>query len=198
MNLISLCFLYYQYKMNKKRVWMVNRLEKLEDELYIKQLHENPPYAMIAILFFGAFIAFLNNTLLNVALPSIMVEFNVKPALVQWLTNGYMLVNGILIPASAFFIQRFTNLRLFITAMSLFTLGNALAAFAPSFVILVAGLMIQASESGLMMPLLMNVMLTAFPVERRGAAMGMFGLVIMAAPAIGPTLSGWVVEHYSW
>lgn len=164
----------------------------------MEELHKKPPYGMIAILFFGAFVAFLNNTLLNVALPTIMAEFNVKPAVVQWLTNGYMLVNGILIPASAFFIQRFTNRNLFLTAMSLFTIGTAFAAFAPSFGFLIAGRMIQASGAGMMMPLLMNVMLTAFPVERRGTAMGMFGLVIMAAPAIGPTLSGWVVEHYDW
>jgi EmrB/QacA subfamily drug resistance transporter len=163
-----------------------------------QESNKKPPYGMIAILFFGAFVAFLNNTLLNVALPTIMAEFNVKPAVVQWLTNGYMLVNGILIPASAFFIQKFTNRRLFLTAMSLFTLGTALSAFAPAFGVLIAGRMIQASGSAMMMPLLMNVMLAAFPVERRGAAMGMFGLVIMAAPAIGPTLSGWVVEHYSW
>ncbi|GIN20980.1 hypothetical protein J1TS3_21140 [Siminovitchia fordii] len=164
----------------------------------MEELHKKPPYGMIAILFFGAFVAFLNNTLLNVALPTIMAEFEVKPAVVQWLTNGYMLVNGIMIPASAFFIQKFTNRKLFLTAMSLFTLGTALAAFAPHFGVLIAGRMIQASGAGIMMPLLMNVMLAAFPVERRGAAMGVFGLVIMAAPAIGPTLSGWVVEHYSW
>lgn len=164
----------------------------------IKNIHENPPYAMIAILFFGAFIAFLNNTLLNVALPSIMDEFSVPPAIVQWLTNGYMLVTGILVPASAFFIQRFTNRAIFFTAMSLFTLGTALAAFSPSFGFLIAGRMTQAAGSGLMMPLLMNVMLTAFPVERRGTAMGFFGLIMFAAPAIGPTLSGYIVQNYSW
>lgn len=164
----------------------------------IKQMHQNPPYAMIAILFFGAFIAFLNNTLLNVALPAIMDEFSVPPAIVQWLTNGYMLVTGILVPASAFFIQRFTNRAIFFSAMSLFTLGTALAAFSPTFGFLIAGRMIQASGSGLMMPLLMNVMLTAFPIERRGTAMGFFGLIMFAAPAIGPTLSGYIVQHYSW
>src|SRR5690606_19213456 len=128
----------------------------------IKKLHEKPPYAMIAILFCGAFIAFLNNTLLNVALPSIMTEFQVSPAIVQWLTNGYMLVNGILIPASAFFIQKFTNRKLFLTAMSLFSLGTLLAAISPHFGFLIAGRMIQASGSSLLMPLLMNVMLIAF------------------------------------
>lgn len=167
-------------------------------EMDIKKMHEKPPYGMIAILFFGAFVAILNNTLLNIALPSIMNEFAVKPSAVQWLTTGYMLVNGIMIPASAFFVQKFTNRRLFLTAMILFTIGTALAIFAPTFGLLVASRMIQASGSALMMPLLMNVMLVAFPIEKRGAAMGMFGLVMFTAPAIGPTLSGWVVEHYSW
>ena len=164
----------------------------------IKKMHEKPPYGMIAILFIGAFVALLNNTLLNVALPTIMVEFDVKPSVVQWLTTGYMLINGILIPASAFFIQKFTNRKLFLTAMVLFTLGTILAMLAPSFGVLVAARMIQACGSAMMMPLLMNVMLTAFPIERRGTAMGIFGLVMITAPAIGPTLSGWVIEHYTW
>ncbi|TQR16207.1 DHA2 family efflux MFS transporter permease subunit [Psychrobacillus vulpis] len=164
----------------------------------MKELQKRPPYAMIAILFVGAFIAFLNNTLLNVALPTIMTEFAVKPSVVQWLTTGYMLINGILIPASAFFVQKFTNRQLFTTAMIFFTAGTTLAIFAPEFWVLVLARMIQAVGSAMMMPLLMNVMLTAFPIERRGAAMGMFGLVMILAPAIGPTLSGWVIEHYEW
>lgn len=164
----------------------------------IKKMHDKPPYGMIAILFIGAFVALLNNTLLNIALPTIMVEFDVKPSVVQWLTTGYMLINGILIPASAFFIQKFTNRGLFLTAMVSFTLGTLLAMLAPSFGVLVAARMIQAVGSAMMMPLLMNVMLTAFPIERRGTAMGIFGLVMITAPAIGPTLSGWVIEHYTW
>ena len=167
-------------------------------DMDIKKMHEKPPYGMLAILFVGAFIAFLNNTLLNIALPTIMDEFQVKPSAVQWLTTGYMLVNGILIPASAFFIQKFTNRRLFITAMSLFSLGTLIAVIAPSFGLLVVARMIQASGSAMMMPLLMNIMLVAFPVEKRGSAMGLFGLVMFTAPAIGPTLSGYIIEHYSW
>jgi len=153
---------------------------------------------MIAILFIGAFVAILNETLLNIALPAIMEEFKVNATAVQWLSTGYMLINGILIPASAFFIQRFTDKKLFIIAMALFTLGTFLASIAPTFGVLLGARMIQAAGSAIMMPLLMNVMLTAFPVEKRGAAMGMFGLVMITAPAIGPTLSGWLIEHYSW
>lgn len=163
-----------------------------------EQLHKKPPYAMIAILFIGAFVAFLNNTLLNIALPTIMEEFEVKPSTVQWVTTAYMLVNGILIPASAFFVTKFTNRRLFIVAMSLFSLGTFLAFITPTFSLLIVARMIQASGSALMMPLLMNIMLAAFPIEKRGTAMGVFGLVMFTAPAIGPTLSGWVIEHYTW
>ncbi len=130
-------------------------------------VQKKPPYGMIAILFIGAFVAILNETLLNVALPSIMEEFNVNATTVQWLSTGYMLINGILIPASAFFIQRFSDKKLFITAMLLFTLGTLLASIAPAFGVLLGARMIQASGSAIMMPLLMNVMLTAFPVEKK-------------------------------
>ncbi|REJ17784.1 MAG: MFS transporter [Bacillaceae bacterium] len=153
---------------------------------------------MIAILFVGAFVSFVNETFLNVALPSIMKDFEISPSSAQWLSTGYMLINGILIPASAFLLQKFTNRQLYITAMGLFTAGTVLASLSPTFGVLLVARMFQAAGSAIMAPLLMNVMLVAFPVERRGTAMGFFGLVMITAPAIGPTLSGWIVEHYSW
>ncbi|MGN8646632.1 MDR family MFS transporter [Gracilibacillus sp. HCP3S3_G5_1] len=157
------------------------------------------PYLMISILFIGAFVSFLNNSLLNVALPSIMVDLEIKDySTVQWLATGYMLVSGILIPASAFLITRFSNRSLFVTAMAIFTLGTALAAFAPNFAVLLTGRMVQAAGSSVMGPLLMNIMLVSFPRDKRGAAMGVFGMVMIAAPAIGPTLSGYIVEYHNW
>jgi len=164
----------------------------------IQSIQKKPPYGAIGILFFGAFVSFLTNTLINIALPSIKEEFDISMSTVQWLSTGYMLINGILIPTSAFFIQRISNRKLLITALCLFTIGTLLASISPSFGILLTGRMIQASGSAIMMPLLMNVMLTAFPVEKRGTAMGFFGLVMITAPAIGPTLSGYIIEHYSW
>lgn len=159
---------------------------------------KKPPYGIIAILFTGAFVAIFTQTLLNIALPEIMADFGIKAATAQWLVTGYMLVNGILIPASAFFIQRFSNRSVFIAAMSLFSLGTLIAGISPTFEVLFAGRLLQASGSALMMPLLMNVMLAAFPVEKRGTAMGYFGLVMIVAPAIGPTLSGYIVQNYDW
>lgn len=157
-----------------------------------------PPYGIIAILLIGAFISMLNETLLNVALPSIMKDLKITATTVQWLTTGYMLVNGILIPSTAFLIQKYSVRRLFLTAICLFTAGTIIAGFANGFSMLLLGRVFQASGSAIMMPLLMNVMLTSFPVEKRGGAMGLFGLVFIFAPAIGPTLSGWLIEHYNW
>ncbi|MCU9612342.1 DHA2 family efflux MFS transporter permease subunit [Caldibacillus lycopersici] len=158
-----------------------------------------PPYLMIAVLFVGAFVSFLNNSLLNVALPSIMVDLKIENySTVQWLATGYMLVSGVLIPASAFLITRFTNRSLYITSLVIFTIGTAMAAFAPNFGFLLAGRMVQAAGSSVMGPLLMNIMLISFPREKRGAAMGIFGLVMITAPAIGPTLSGYIVEYHDW
>lgn len=166
------------------------------DEIGIKK--KRPPYGIISILMIGAFIAFLNNTLLNVALPSIMNDLHVDTATVQWLTTGFMLINGILIPTTAFLIEKYTVRRLFLIALGLFTAGTLVAGLAPVFSILLAARMLQASGSAILMPLLMNVMLISFPIEKRGTAMGVFGLILMFAPAIGPTLSGWIVEHYNW
>ncbi len=132
------------------------------------------PYGILAVLMIGAFIAFLNNTLLNIALPSIMKDLAIEPATAQWLSTGFMLVNGVLIPTSAFLIQKYSVRRLFLFAMTLFSTGTILAGFADVFPVLLAGRMIQASGSAIMMPLLMNVMLVSFPIEKRGTAMGFF------------------------
>ena len=97
-----------------------------------------PQYGLLAILMTGAFVALLSNTLLNVALPSIAKEFDVTFATVQWLATGYMLVNGILIPTTAFLIKKYTARRLFLIAMGLFTIGTLISGFAPNFSMLLA------------------------------------------------------------
>jgi DHA2 family lincomycin resistance protein-like MFS transporter len=153
---------------------------------------------IILIMILGVFVAILNETLLNVALTKIMQDLGVSPSTVQWLTTGYLLVIGVLIPVTAFLIQRFTTRTLFLAAMGLFTAGTFMAAVAPGFEVLLIGRLIQASGTGMLFPLLTNVVLAIVPIHNRGAAMGMIGTVITFAPAIGPTLSGLVVEHFSW
>ncbi|WP_186577901.1 MDR family MFS transporter [Aquibacillus kalidii] len=153
---------------------------------------------LIAILISGAFAAILNQTLLATALPHIMADLDITANTAQWLTTVFMLVNGVMIPITAFLIEKFTTRSLFLTAMGLFGLGTIICAFAPSFSMLIVGRIVQASGAGIMMPLMQTVFFVIFPIEKRGQAMGLFGLVIAFAPAIGPTLSGWMVENYPW
>ncbi|WP_409300765.1 DHA2 family efflux MFS transporter permease subunit [Peribacillus sp. SCS-155] len=153
---------------------------------------------IVALLLAGTFIAILNQTLMITAIPPVMAEMKITANSAQWLTTVFMLVNGIMIPVSAFLLERFTTRQLFISAMSIFAFGTLVAGFAPNFPILLLGRMIQSSGAGVMLPLMQTVFLMVFPVEKRGQAMGLVGLVISFAPAIGPALSGWVTEHYSW
>ncbi|MBF0754330.1 MULTISPECIES: MDR family MFS transporter [Jeotgalicoccus] len=159
---------------------------------------KKPDYKLIIILLSGAFISFLSNTFLNVALPAIKNDFGISTSAVQWVSTSYMLVSGIIIPTTAYLMQKFSARTLFLTAMSLFLLGTIVAGFSPAFIVLILGRMIQASGSAMLMPLLMNIMISSFPPDKRGTAMGLFSLVMFFAPAIGPTVSGIVVENYSW
>lgn len=153
---------------------------------------------LVAVLLSGAFAAILNQTLLATAIPEIMHDLNITENTAQWLQSIFMLVNGIMIPITAFLIETFTTRRLFLASMALFVLGTLLCAIAPNFLVLLSGRVVQAAGAGIMMPLMQTIFLYIFPVEKRGSAMGMVGLIIGFAPAIGPTLSGWVVEHFDW
>ncbi|MNM62119.1 Multidrug export protein EmrB [compost metagenome] len=153
---------------------------------------------LMPVLLLGSFLSILNQTILNVALPDLMKEFAITATTVQWLITGFMLVNGILVPVTAFLMQRFTTRQLFICSMLLLLVGTFINAIAPSFPFLLTGRLIQAAGAGIIMPLLMMVVLVVFPKEGRGAAMGLIGLAMIVAPAIGPTLAGFVIEHLSW
>nr|WP_286201405.1 DHA2 family efflux MFS transporter permease subunit [Bacillus sp. ISL-4] len=150
------------------------------------------------VLIIGAFLATFNQTIMSVAIPELMNDFNIKASTAQWLTTGYMLVNGVLIPITAFLIQRFSTRQLFQTSMIIFLAGTIVSAVASNFPVLLTGRLIQAAGAGIIMPLLMNVVLSLFPPEKRGSAMGYVGLAIIFAPAIGPTLTGYVLETFPW
>jgi EmrB/QacA subfamily drug resistance transporter len=158
----------------------------------------NKQSLIVGLLLAGAFIAILNQTLMITAIPPIMDEMNVTANSAQWLTTVFMLVNGIMIPISAFLLEKFTTRQLFISAMSVFAAGTVVSGIAPNFEILLMGRVIQSVGAGVMLPLMTTVFLLIFPVNKRGAAMGLVGLVISFAPAIGPALSGWVTSQYSW
>lgn len=153
---------------------------------------------MIVLLLVGVFCTVLNQTILTTAFPALMKAFDITTSTVQWLTTGFLMVNGIMIPVSAYLSSRFNSKWLYIVAMSIFEIGTVLAWTAPNFGILLTARLIQAVGVGIAMPLLQTIMLTIFPANKRGAAMGMAGIVVGLAPALGPTLSGWIIDNYSW
>jgi DHA2 family lincomycin resistance protein-like MFS transporter len=149
-------------------------------------------------LIIGAFFAILNETLLNIALTTLKAEFGISVSQVQWMATGFMLIMGIVVPMSALLLQWFTTRQMFFATMTIFTIGTAICAAAPTFPILLVGRLLQATGTGLLMPIIFNTFLLIFPPNRRGAVMGIVGFVIMFAPAIGPTLSGVIVEYLGW
>lgn len=153
---------------------------------------------LMTVMLVGAFVAILNQTILSTALPHIMVDLNITASTGQWLTTAFLLTNGIMIPITAMLIGKINSKTLFLTAMIVFTVGTVISAFSDSFAWLLAGRIVQAAGAGILMPLMQTIFLLIFPPDRRGAAMGMVGLVIAFAPAIGPTLSGWIVDSYDW
>ncbi|GEK29621.1 MDR family MFS transporter [Furfurilactobacillus siliginis] len=153
---------------------------------------------MVVVLLIGTFCTVLNQTILTTAFPTLMKAFDISTSTVQWLTTGFLMVNGIMIPISAYLSNRFNSKWLYISAMIIFEAGTVLAFIAPNYGTLLAGRLVQAVGVGIAMPLLQTLMLTIFPASSRGAAMGLAGIVIGVAPAIGPTLSGWIIDSYSW
>ncbi|MBF1257429.1 MAG: DHA2 family efflux MFS transporter permease subunit [Lautropia mirabilis] len=157
-----------------------------------------PSTLVISTLFVGAFIGFLNETLLNVALPTLMREFSVEKTTVQWMVTGFMLVMGALAPLTASLVQWLDTRRLTLVTLGTFLAGSLICATAPSFGLLLTGRLVQAVSAALTMPLLMNATLAIYPPERRGKVMGLVAMVFSAAPALGPTISGFIIDHFGW
>ncbi|MEX5299855.1 MDR family MFS transporter [Kocuria sp. CPCC 205292] len=154
--------------------------------------------AAITVLVLAALIMILNETVLTVALPNLMDDFQVGAPTAQWLTTGFMLTMAVVIPTTGWMLQRFTTRDLFTAAMVLFLAGTILAAIAPTFPVILTARIIQAGGTAIILPLLMTTTLTYVPVAHRGTIMGLNSVVISVAPAIGPTLSGIVVDALGW
>ncbi|MFG3612090.1 DHA2 family efflux MFS transporter permease subunit [Rummeliibacillus stabekisii] len=153
---------------------------------------------LLTVLILGCFLSTLNQTLLNVAFSKLIVVFSISASTVQWLATGFMLVNGVLVPITAYLMKRFSTRQLFLSSMGFLLFGSIICAVAINFPLLLIGRMIQAIGAGIIMPLLMSVVMFIFPPEKRGSMMGFIGLAIIFAPAIAPTLAGFIIEYYSW
>jgi DHA2 family lincomycin resistance protein-like MFS transporter len=162
------------------------------------QVQQIKPAPILVSFLIAGFIGLFSETALNMALGDLIHVFKTSPATIQWLTTGYLLTLGILVPVSGLIIQWFNTRQLFITSVVFSIIGTLVAALAPSFSILMVARVIQAIATGLLLPLMFNTILLIYPIHKRGSIMGLMGLVIMFAPAIGPTISGLIVEHLNW
>lgn len=153
---------------------------------------------LVIVVMIGSFTTVLNQTFLATALPTFMRVFDVSTATVQWLSTGFLLVNGIMIPISAWLADNVPTKRLYLITMLIFFCGTLIAFQAHSFATLLVGRLIQAVGVGVVLPLLQIMMLEIFPANQRGQAMGLAGIVVGLAPAISPTLAGYILDHGSW
>ena len=153
---------------------------------------------VLGTLVLAATVMLLNETTLSVALPVIMDSFGVTAATAQWLTTGFMLTMAVVIPTTGFIIERLTTRQVFITAFAFFLGGTLVAALAPVFLVLLGGRVLQAAGTALIMPLLMTTVMNVVPPSMRGSFVGMMSVVISLAPAFGPTVSGFILNYFSW
>ena len=153
---------------------------------------------LLVIMIIGCFFSTLNQTLLNVALSDLREIFGVDTTTIQWLSTGFMLVNGVFIPVTAFLMKRFSTRQLFIFSMGSLLVGSIISACAGNFGVLLTGRMVQAVGAGIILPLMMTVVVYLFPAEERGKVMGKMGFAIIFAPAIAPTLAGFLLDYVSW
>ncbi|CAG7646081.1 putative multidrug resistance protein EmrY [Paenibacillus solanacearum] len=154
--------------------------------------------AIMASLLICGFVGMFSETALNIAISNLMEIFQISASTAQWLTTGFLLTLGILMPMTGLLLQWFTTRQLFIGSLASSIAGTLIAALAFNFEMLMVARVMQAIGMGLLIPLMFNTILVVYPAEKRGAAMGFVGLVIMFAPATGPTVAGLLIEYLTW
>ncbi|MBT2699154.1 multidrug efflux MFS transporter [Bacillus sp. ISL-40] len=170
--------------------------QKIKTDTGVKKQYKTAP--IMAALFVAGFVGLFSETALNIALGDLAQIFNVSATTIGWLATGYFLTLGILVPVTGILMQKFTTRQMFLTAISLSLIGTILAAVAPVFSLLLVARVIQAAGLAIALPLTQNVIFTIFPPNKRGAAMGIMGLVMLAGPALGPTIAGLILDTLSW
>ncbi|MEJ1091003.1 MDR family MFS transporter [Microbacterium istanbulense] len=154
--------------------------------------------AVIWVLLIAAFVAILNETTMGMAIPHLIDDLGIDALAAQWVTSAFMLTMAVVIPTTGFLLRRFTTRQMFLGAMTLFSAGTLLAILASGFPMLLVARVVQASGTAILMPLLMTTIMNLVPPAARGRMMGRVSIVISLAPAIGPTLSGFLLDHFNW
>ena len=153
---------------------------------------------VITLLLISAFVVILNETIMGVAIPRLQNDLGITANAAQWLSTAFMLTMAVVIPITGFVLQRYNTRPVFLVAMTLFSFGTLLAAIAPGFEFLLVARVVQAGGTAIMMPLLFTTVLILVPPASRGRVIGNISIVISVAPALGPTISGIILNFLEW
>lgn len=154
--------------------------------------------ALLVVMYVAAFVAAFNENIINVALHDIMAAFSVSATTAQWLVSGYMIVTSIFTAIMAFLSGRFSTRKLLFFACGCMVAGEVLCLFTPSFSVLLPSRILQAAGSGILFPLMMNVVLSCAPREKLGLYLSLGGACITLGPAFGPVISGLMCTLFGW
>lgn len=157
-----------------------------------------PAFVSLAILTFITFVGNFTQLQLSAALPTLVDDFGISVTLGQWMTSIFQLTMGVMVPLTAYLTRRFSTRQIVITSMVVFTFGSVLAWLSPTFPLALFGRFLEAAGTGVMWPVLQITVFSIFPLDRRGMAMGVVGMAMAVAPAIGPTLGGLQTDLNGW
>src|SRR5213082_108925 len=156
------------------------------------------PWLIAAAVMLATFMEVLDTSVANVALPHIAGNLSATTDESTWVLTSYLVSNAIILPATNWLSRYFGRKRFLITCIIIFTLSSALCGAATSLGMLIFARILQGAGGGALQPIAQSVLLESFPPEKRGSAMAVFGMGVVVAPIIGPTLGGWITDNYSW
>jgi EmrB/QacA subfamily drug resistance transporter len=155
-------------------------------------------WKVLISVMFGVFMVILDSTIVNIAFPTLRREFGATLSQAQWVLSIYVLALGVTTPVSGYLADRFRIKRVYLLGIGIFTLGSLLCGFSPSLGILILARALQGFGGGIALPLGPAQLYRAFPPKEQGTALGIFGLALVTAPALGPILGGWLVDLDIW
>jgi MFS transporter, DHA2 family, multidrug resistance protein len=156
------------------------------------------PWIIAVSVMLATFMEVLDTSVANVSLPHMAGSFSATTTEATWILTSYLISNAIILPSAAWFSSVFGRKKFFITCIALFTLSSFLCGISTSLSMLIMARIFQGLGGGALQPISQAILLESFPKEQRGAAMAVFGLGVVTAPIIGPTLGGWITDNFSW
>lgn len=156
------------------------------------------PWLIAILVALASFMEVLDTTIANVALPYIAGGMGVSEDEASWVVTTYLVANAIILTASSYLAKTFGRKRFFLVSLGLFTLSSLLSGFAPNLNALLVFRILQGVGGGGMVPVAQSILADSFPPAKRGQAFALFGVAVVVAPVVGPTLGGWLSDNFSW